>query len=45
MFSEFFIRRPIVACVLSILIVLMGAVAWRTLPWRSIRRSRRRWSG
>ena len=32
MFSEFFIRRPIVACVLSILIVLMGAVAWRTLP-------------
>ena len=32
MFSEFFIRRPIVACVLSILIILMGAVAWRTLP-------------
>src|SRR5207253_1636350 len=32
MFSHFFIRRPIVACVLAILIVLMGAVAFPTLP-------------
>src|SRR5258708_5238499 len=32
MFSLFFIRRPIVACVLAILIILMGAVAFPTLP-------------
>src|SRR5207253_8692175 len=32
MFSHFFIRRPIVACVLAILIILMGAVAFPTLP-------------
>ncbi len=32
MFSLFFIRRPIVACVISILIILMGAVAFPTLP-------------
>src|SRR5258707_11248333 len=32
MFSLFFIRRPIVACVLAILIIIMGAVAFPTLP-------------
>ena len=32
MFSQFFIRRPIVACVLAIIILLMGAVAFPTLP-------------
>jgi hydrophobic/amphiphilic exporter-1 (mainly G- bacteria), HAE1 family len=32
MFSLFFIRRPIVACVLAILIILVGAVAFPTLP-------------
>ena len=32
MFTLFFIRRPIVACVISILIVLMGVVAFPTLP-------------
>src|SRR5262245_14746479 len=32
MFSQFFIRRPIVACVISILIVILGGVAYRTLP-------------
>jgi HAE1 family hydrophobic/amphiphilic exporter-1 len=32
MLSLFFIRRPIVACVLAILIMLMGAVAFPTLP-------------
>src|SRR5262245_25056291 len=32
MFSLFFIRRPIVACVISILIIIMGAVAFPTLP-------------
>src|SRR5262249_14195349 len=32
MFSQFFIRRPIVACVISILIVLMWAVSSPTLP-------------
>jgi multidrug efflux pump subunit AcrB len=32
MFSLFFIRRPIVACVISILIVILGGVAYRTLP-------------
>ncbi|MEZ6243335.1 MAG: multidrug efflux RND transporter permease subunit [Phycisphaerales bacterium] len=32
MFSLFFIRRPVVACVLAILIVLMGAVSFPTLP-------------
>jgi HAE1 family hydrophobic/amphiphilic exporter-1 len=32
MFSQFFIRRPIVACVLAILIILMGGVAFPTLP-------------
>src|SRR5277367_2708051 len=32
MFSLFFIRRPIVACVLAIMIILMGAVAFPTLP-------------
>jgi hydrophobe/amphiphile efflux-1 (HAE1) family protein len=31
-FSLFFIRRPIVACVIAILIILMGAVAFPTLP-------------
>ena len=31
MFSLFFIRRPIVACVIAILIVLLGAVAYPTL--------------
>jgi hypothetical protein len=31
-FSLFFIRRPIVACVIAILIVIAGAVAFRTLP-------------
>jgi HAE1 family hydrophobic/amphiphilic exporter-1 len=30
--SLFFIRRPIVACVLAILIILMGVVAFPTLP-------------
>src|SRR6478736_9240633 len=32
MLSHFFIRRPIVACVLAILIILVGAVAFPTLP-------------
>lgn len=32
MFSLFFIRRPIVACVMAILIILMGAVSFPTLP-------------
>src|SRR5437867_5054472 len=32
MFSLFFIRRPIVACVIAIIIILMGAVAFPTLP-------------
>jgi HAE1 family hydrophobic/amphiphilic exporter-1 len=32
MFSEFFVRRPIVACVISILILILGGVAYRTLP-------------
>jgi len=32
MFAAFFIRRPIVATVLSILIVLMGVVAYPTMP-------------
>src|SRR5882757_3950521 len=32
MFSLFFIRRPIVACVIAIVILLMGAVAFPTLP-------------
>ncbi len=32
MFTLFFIRRPIVACVLSILIILLGAVSYPTLP-------------
>jgi len=42
MFSLFFIRRPIVACVISILIMIMGAVAFPTLPIAQYRRSRRR---
>ncbi|MDB5333727.1 MAG: hydrophobe/amphiphile efflux family transporter [Phycisphaerales bacterium] len=32
MFSLFFIRRPIVACVIAILIVIAGSVAFPTLP-------------
>ncbi len=32
MFSAFFIRRPVFACVLSILIVLLGGVAYLRLP-------------
>ncbi|HWB20176.1 MAG TPA: multidrug efflux RND transporter permease subunit [Phycisphaerales bacterium] len=32
MFSLFFIRRPIVACVIAILIIIAGAVAFPTLP-------------
>jgi HAE1 family hydrophobic/amphiphilic exporter-1 len=32
MFTLFFIRRPIVACVLSILLVIAGAVSYITLP-------------
>jgi len=32
MFSLFFIRRPIVACVIAILIILAGSVAFPTLP-------------
>ena len=32
MFSRFFINRPIFASVLSIVIVLAGAIAWATLP-------------
>src|SRR5881394_4262880 len=32
MFSLFFIRRPIVACVIAILIIIAGAVAYPTLP-------------
>jgi HAE1 family hydrophobic/amphiphilic exporter-1 len=32
MLSLFFIRRPIVACVIAIIIILMGAVAFPTLP-------------
>src|SRR3954471_9117429 len=32
MFSLFFIRRPIVACVIAILIVIAGAVCFPTLP-------------
>ena len=32
MFSQFFIRRPIVACVIAILIVIAGGVSFPTLP-------------
>ena len=32
MFSAFFIRRPIFAAVISILIVLLGAMAYLALP-------------
>ena len=32
MFSLFFIRRPIVACVIAILIIIAGSVAFPTLP-------------
>src|SRR5882672_105464 len=32
MFSLFFIRRPIVACVIAILIIIAGVVAFPTLP-------------
>ncbi len=32
MFSAFFIRRPVFACVLSILIVLLGSAAYTRLP-------------
>ncbi|HVZ93412.1 MAG TPA: multidrug efflux RND transporter permease subunit [Phycisphaerales bacterium] len=32
MFSQFFIRRPIVACVIAILIMIAGGVAFPTLP-------------
>ncbi len=32
MFSAFFIRRPVFACVISILIVLLGGVAYFRLP-------------
>jgi HAE1 family hydrophobic/amphiphilic exporter-1 len=32
MFSLFFIRRPIVACVIAILIIIAGAVSFPTLP-------------
>src|SRR5262245_7376619 len=32
MFSLFFIRRPIVACVIAILILIAGSVAFPTLP-------------
>jgi HAE1 family hydrophobic/amphiphilic exporter-1 len=32
MFSQFFIRRPIVACVIAILIIIAGSVAFPTLP-------------
>lgn len=32
MFSRFFIDRPVFATVISLVIVLVGAVAWRTLP-------------
>ncbi|HQY89067.1 MAG TPA: efflux RND transporter permease subunit, partial [Tepidisphaeraceae bacterium] len=32
MFSRFFIHRPVFACVISILIVLLGAVAYFRLP-------------
>src|SRR5262245_64500444 len=32
MFSLFFIRRPIVACVIAILILIAGSVAFLTLP-------------
>ncbi len=32
MFSLFFIRRPVVACVLAILVILLGAVAFQGLP-------------
>lgn len=31
-FSHFFIERPIFACVISILIIIMGAVAYGSLP-------------
>ncbi|MFM9958980.1 MAG: efflux RND transporter permease subunit [Phycisphaerales bacterium] len=32
MFSKFFIHRPIFACVVSILVILLGAVAYTRLP-------------
>jgi HAE1 family hydrophobic/amphiphilic exporter-1 len=32
LFSQFFIRRPIVACVIAILIVIAGGVSFPTLP-------------
>ena len=42
MISYFFIDRPIFATVLSIVIVLAGAVAFQAARWRCTRRSRRR---
>ncbi len=42
MLSQFCIKRPIFASVLSILIVIAGLLAWRALPIRSIRKLLRR---
>ena len=42
MFSRFFVRRPVFAWVIAILIMLAGVLAIRTLPVGSIRTSPRR---
>ena len=42
MFVDTFIRRPILATVCSLVIVLAGALAIPTMPIAGIRRSRRR---
>ncbi len=44
MFSTFFIKRPIFATVLSLIIVLAGLAAMRVLPISRYPKSRRRWS-
>lgn len=36
MFSRFFVRRPVFAWVIAILIMLAGILAIRTLPRRAI---------
>ena len=42
MFSAFFIRRPIFACVISIIILLAGFAAMWRCRWSNTRRSCRR---
>ena len=42
--ARFFVNRPIVAMVLSIIMVLLGVVAMSGLPIAQYPRSCRRWS-